>query len=519
MKLLLLICSISFSFHFNYIFAQAGELDPDFGDGGIVTRSLGPYNDEAYAMIIQDDGKILTAGFSSSGSDYDFALARFYSDGTIDYSFGTDGYTILNLGDIYELIVGVGLQSDGKIIVGGDTHNDANYDFIIVRFNTNGLIDSTFGVDGMQSVDFGGEDGMRAISVQNDDKIIAVGSDLNSTLDFAITRFTADGFPDNTFDDDGKLLTDIQGGNDIAFDVEVQADGKIVVVGQSQNEIDYYDDFTIVRYKTDGTMDSTFNSSGIVIKAISDDYDYATCVRLQTDQKILIAGTSYSGPGDYDFAVLRIKPDGTIDDSFNEVGFKVDGKSGNNDYLNAMTIQQDGKILLGGGVDIGSDFDMELLRFNTDGTEDFTFGASSSVITSINPYEDHINELQMTSDGKILAAGYTFDGEATQFALVRYLSGLNLGVINFLNADQIVKIYPNPVVYEALLQYELTVKTELSINIFNLQGEKISDLINNQIQEAGKYEQRILIPQELPHGNYLIIISSGTSDIAVQISK
>lgn len=520
MKYIFLLCTISFLFISKTIFSQAGMLDPDFGEDGIVTRSIGPYNDEANAMTIQPDGKIIIAGFSSSGTDTDFALARFNSDGTIDYSFGVDGYSILNLGYFYEIITDIALQTDGKIIVGGDTHNDANYDFAIVRFNTNGIIDSTFGVDGIQSVDFGSEDGIRGIVIQEDDKIIAVGSALNGPmLDFAVARFTANGFPDNSFDGDGKLLTDLQGGNDTAFDVEVQADGKIVVVGQSQNEIDYYDDFAIVRYKTDGTLDSTFNSNGIVIKAISDDYDYATCVNLQTDQKILAAGRSNSGFSDYDFAVLRINPDGTIDETFNEVGFKVDGKSGDREEANAMTIQQDGKILLGGGVELDSDFDMELLRFNTDGTEDFAFGASSSVITSINPYEDHITELQMTSEGKILAAGYTFNGESTDFALVRYLSGLNLGVINFSNADQIVKIYPNPIVHEALLQYELTTTTELSVNIFNLQGEKISCLIHKQIQEAGKYEQRILIPEELPHGNYLIILSSDIADIAIQISK
>jgi len=384
----------------------------NFGlNGGKVTTDFGGYNDYGYSVTVQADGKILVAGYSNG----EFAIVRYNSDGTLDSTFDSDGKVTTNFGGYYDDGRSVTVQADGKILVAGISYNGVVPEFAIVRYNSDGTLDSTFDSDGKVTTDFGSySDYGYSVTVQADGKILVAGTsdnyngyDYNS--DFAIVRYNSDGTLDSTFDSDGKVTTNFGGySDDWVYSVTVQADGKILVAGYSNG------DFAIVRYNSDGTLDSTFDSDGKVTTDVGS-YDYGYSVTVQADGKILVVGYSYNDSVySYDFAIVRYNSDGTLDSTFDSDGKVTTDFGGSNDWGHSVTVQADGKILVAGYS--GSDF--AIVRYNSDGTLDSTFDSDGKVTTDFGGYSDLGYSVTVQEDGKILVAGKS-NGD---FAIVRYNS-------------------------------------------------------------------------------------------------
>jgi uncharacterized delta-60 repeat protein len=239
--------------------------------------------------------------------------------GSLDLSFGSNGKVVTAIGSGYDYGYSAAIQSDGKIVVAGYRYNGSNDDFALVRYNADGSLDNTFDSDGKvtTAIGSGSEEGF-SVAIQIDGKIVVAGYSYNGlNHDFALVRYNADGSPDNTFDSDGKVTTAIGSGNDIAYSVAIQSDGKIVVAGESPNGSD--DDFALVRYNTDGSLDNTFDSDGKVTTAIGSSTDDGQSVAIQSDGKILVAGYSYNGSNG-DFALVRYNADGSLDNTFDSDG-------------------------------------------------------------------------------------------------------------------------------------------------------------------------------------------------------
>jgi len=162
-----------------------GSLDTSFGTGGIVTTPIGNSND-ASALGIQSDGKIVVAGGSSNGSNYDFALVRYNTNGSLDTSFGTGGIVNTPVGSSNDYARTLGIQSDGKIVAAGDSSNGSKNDFALVRYNANGSLDTSFGTGGIVTTPVGSSGGAYALAIQSDGKIVAAGSSNGSTYDLPL---------------------------------------------------------------------------------------------------------------------------------------------------------------------------------------------------------------------------------------------------------------------------------------------------------------------------------------------
>jgi uncharacterized delta-60 repeat protein len=328
-----------------------GSLDTGFGYSadGRASLAIGPKSNEGYGVALQPDGKILVAGASFNGTDSDFALARFTASGAVDSGFGSSGSTttpILSGNDVAEAVA---LQPDGKIIVGGYTYNGSNNDFAIVRYTPDGSVDSTFTGGGAAITPIGpSDDEVRALAVQPDGKIVAAGWSFNgSNYDFALVRYTANGSLDSSFGTNGKVVTPIGSGDERAFAVALQPDGKIVAAGRSHDDATGTNDFAVVRYKADGTLDSSFGSGGIVTTSIGTKGASANAVAVQPDGKIVAAG-SYLPDVKDDFAAVRYNPDGSVDGGFGTNGKVTVHISDDNDDGSAVVLQQDGKIVVVG---------------------------------------------------------------------------------------------------------------------------------------------------------------------------
>ncbi|MBH8576028.1 DUF4347 domain-containing protein, partial [Nostocaceae cyanobacterium CENA369] len=370
-------------------------LDNTFGNGGKVITDFGS-TDIGRSVVIQNDGKILVAGVSNNN----FAVVRYNSDGTLDTSFDTDGKVTTNLGST-DIAYSMAVQADGKILVAGKRGND----FALVRYNSNGSLDTSFDTDGQVTTDIGNatSDTAYSITLQTDGKILVAGV---SAGNFAVVRYNSDGTLDNSFGSGGKVTTDIGNAtSDTAYSITLQTDGKILLAGSSANN------FAVVRYNSDGTLDNSFGSSGKVTTNLGGT-DVAYSMVMQADGKFILAGKRTS-----DFALVRYNSDGSLDTSFGSSGQVItDIGSGTSDTAYSVSVQPDGKILLAGS----SANNFAVVRYNSDGTLDTNFNTTGKITTDIGG-TDIAYALTQQADGKIIVAGVS----ANNFAVARYTFNTN----------------------------------------------------------------------------------------------
>jgi uncharacterized delta-60 repeat protein len=364
-----------------------GSPDPVFDIDGTVTTDFG--RSESLGGLAFQPGHLVAAGSSISPLPFKantisqspslagaaFAVARYWLDGSLDPSFDGDGKVLTDFAGRAALAYDVVIQPDGKIVVAGtvDGVGVSDSDFGVARYNTDGSLDPTFGDQGLVTTDVGTEDQGWAVSLQGDGRIVAAGmTQVDETRDFALVRYNTDGSLDESFDGDGKRTIDF-GGLEFAFDVAMQADTKIVVVG-----------------------------------------------------------ATLGSPGSHDFAIARLNPDGSLDtqglDPYMDAPFGTDGKvttdfgAGDDDEATSVAIEPGGKILVAGLASPADALDgaYGLARYNVDGSLDSTFGAGGKVTTDFAPGEDAPWGIVIQRDGRIVLAG---SSASFDFALARYLVG------------------------------------------------------------------------------------------------
>jgi len=355
-------------------------------------------------------------------ANYTFSFTTRPSPGTLDINFDTDGIVKTAVGSSNSYAYAVAIQSDQKIVAAGSCSNGSNADFALVRYNADGSKDSGFGTGGIVITPIGsGDDFAYAVAVQPDGKIVVAGSSKDSYNKnvFAVVRYNADGTLDSTFLGGGKVTLAIGSTDDVAYGVAVQSDGKIVAAGSSFKGSGY--DFALVRYNTDGTPDSLFGTGGIVTTAIGSSYDVARAVAIQPDQKIVAVGYSDSGATGYDFAAVRYNTDGTLDSGFGSGGMATISIGTTYDYGWAAAIQSNGKIVEAGGYNHASgNFRFALARYDTNGMPDSLFGTAGIVTTPIGSSDDNAYAVAIQSDGKIVAAGHSKNVfNKNDFAVIR----------------------------------------------------------------------------------------------------
>jgi uncharacterized delta-60 repeat protein len=355
-----------------------GTLDTSFGGTGTVTTDFGSGNDFGRSVALQADGKIVVAGYAFNGSNNDFALVRYNADGTLDTGFSGDGMLTTAIGSGEDTAQSVTIQADGKILVAGVSHNGTNNDFALVRYNADGTLDTSFDGDGKLTTTIGtGDDVATSITLQSDGKILVGGRSHNGTNDdFALVRYNADGALDTSFNGDGKLTTDIGTDNDNGESVIVQTDGKILMVGDAKIGADT--EIVLVRYDANGTLDASFDGDGIVTTAIGPGDEKAMAVALQSDGKIVVTGESWNAT-DADIVIVRYNDDGSLDTSFDGDGIVTTGIGPDEDIGLGVTVQPDGRILVSGYSHNGTDYDFSVLRYNSDGTLDIEFDAVNTL--------------------------------------------------------------------------------------------------------------------------------------------
>lgn len=396
-----------------------GKQDDTFGSSGWALTYLGGTQDRAHAMAVQSDGKIVVAGQTGDSLNLNIVLLRYNADGSTDTTFGSNGVVITDLSS-YDVAYSVRIDASDRIVVGGTTLTANGLDFVLLRYNAAGMLDFTFGTNGHVTTDFaGGDDIASSIRILSSGEIVAAGSAFNGTdFDFALAKYGSNGVLVILFGSFGRVMHDFGGTLNSGTALRVQPDGKLVLAGSSGTGTSM--DFAVARYNTDGTIDTAFGSSGVVTTDFSGGPDSLMSVAFQSDGKIVVSGQAYNDVTGYDFAMARYTTSGVLDPTFNGSGKTTTDFLQPSDVTSAA-IQNDGKTILAGVVGHGN-YMLALARLNRDGTVDSTFGVNGVVQTSLTTGWQVYNDVALQADGKIVAVGAAiFDGDYDLIA-VRYNS-------------------------------------------------------------------------------------------------
>lgn len=364
-------------------YTQPGEPDTTFGEYGFVITDIGE-KDAISTIVIQPDQKIISAGSTGPGFGgiSDIAIVRNNPDGSYDKNFGDNGIVIIDYDDGDITGNAMLLQPDGHIVIAGAVNHqhattyEFEDDFLVIRLNKNGELDTTFGDTGIVITDLGSWwDEAHEVLIQSDGKIIVAGlsvSETNGKASFSMVRYELDGSVDTTFGVNGVIHTFIQG-NAVANSGAIQPDGKIILAGYTLEE--YEEDFAVVRYHQDGMVDTTFGINGIVQTDISDNdlSDAAQSIIIEGDGKISLVGYANYALGEpiSNSGMVRYNTNGTLDEDFGVNGVKIIN-IGSSSYLNDH-LALNGTYILIGAATVDSITRGLIVQLNNTGEFDTTF--------------------------------------------------------------------------------------------------------------------------------------------------
>jgi len=503
---------------------ESGAVVNSFGTSGFITNNFGG-DDHAYGMTVNASGQIIQVGTSINtvsgiGS---FAIALYSSGGVLDATFDGDGRVTTTIGD-YAVATSV-VQNGSVIYVGGYSQNSVsgNFEFTLARYQTsNGaLIGTTTTAIGTNSY-------INSIALQSDGKIVAAGyTQTGSVYQFALVRYNSDGTLDASgFGTGGIVTTQILTNNDIAYDVAVQSTGNIVAVGSAYNGTNL--DFAVARYSSGGVLDNSFDGDGKKTVSIGSGNDVAYSVVIQPDGKILVAGTKAGTTND--FAITRLTTGGATDNSFGETSpglTTIDFSGTSNDKGYDIALGSD-YIMFGGYSDnaLGTarmvntsiTLPVHLISFNASrlsGSVALSWQSANEKNVYAFEIERSADGIHFTKIGSVAAAGnsdyiknYSFEDQqpgAINFYRLRVINTNNsveyskIIAVRFENSITL-QAFPNPARNSLNLQITQP-KGPIRIQLFDMTGRMVKAL---ELQSNGSTMSTSVDVSNLTKGAYLL---------------
>ncbi|HBS86366.1 MAG: hypothetical protein A2W91_19320 [Bacteroidetes bacterium GWF2_38_335] len=475
-----------------------GSLDESFGGSGYFHSAIGVNYSWTGAMEIQNDGKIIIGGYSVDSLYPHFTLVRYNGDGSFDNSFGENGISFVQIGLLSNIRSVICLE-DGNILASGYTRIDeSTYNFITANYNSDGSINSSFGNEGFSNVNVENSSNIYFGGLQSDGKIVLCGysGDLNTGI--SLIRFNNDGSLDTSFGTDGFSINKFSESQDVeAWAGAIDSEDRVITTGMIYDAPLLKNNIAVVRFLADGSLDSGFGTNGLIITSIDETDAFGNAVAIQPDNKIIIAASSQQNA-----VIIRYNTDGTLDNSFGTNGLVITDFDTTESEAYAITIQNDGKIIVAGvsGTNaMNGNGDFAMLRLNTDGSIDSTFGEGGKVHTDIAGGNDVAFIAKSQNDGKIVLSGISFFNDHYNIALARYHG--NGTFINDYSPKNNLRLFPNPT--EGIFTLEISEKDVFPVNI-EIRNQ-FGELTKTFIAKNNKTEINI---SQMPAGMYFIKVYS-----------
>lgn len=488
--------------------AQTIVPDRSFSSDGKLIQSISTGFDAATSVVLQPDGKIIAA--IELYDDGNIGLMRLNRDGSPDASFGISGIVMTDMG-ITEQATAIALQPDGKIVVGGVSSDSKNPDMLILRYHNDGSLDAGFGSGGAVIIDMGLEESVRALALAPDGKIVISG-ETSSFIEtkMLLVRLNTNGSLDKSFDVDGRQTHD----NAMGLAVAVQSDKKILVSGN-----DYY----TIRYKENGSIDSSFGKDGITsgmlpLNGICKD------ILVQPDGAILLGGMAYNGSYE-DFGLTRLNPDGSLDAGFGSGGYIMTnfgyGPEHNKASVSSLLYQPDGKILAAGSsfASAGSVSAawFALVRYDHNGSLDAGFNGTGYVLEQMGNDLDYCNDAVLQPDGRIVLVGQSLTKGEYNTAFLRLAGDSSLSIPAPAATSFRAAVHPNILHPDSRLQLNLNTAATTSADLYSMDGRFILRAVQPEWRSAGAQQVSLHALSGIAPGQYILQVSCGQERIALPL--
>ena len=386
---------------------SAGALDLSFGIGGRVTTRLPvPSDDYGNSTAIDSHGRILVAGYTTNGSNIDFAVARLTPAGLPDTSFGGTGLVTFAFGPSDEYAYGMTVDSQDRVILAGDMHNGSSASVLAVaRLTAAGTLDPSFDGDGKQTIDFGSSyDVAFGVAVDSLDRIVVAGAPGIGT-DFEVARLTATGALDNSFAGDGKQTFSVGSYGEGEWGVAIDSQNRVVVCGGVLNGSS--DDFAVARLTVGGALDGSFDGDGIqTIDFGGGANEVAYGVAIDSLDRVVVAGCTQTGSNS-DFAVVRLTSAGALDSSFDGDGKQTIDFGSLSDFAYGVTIDSLDRIVVVGNTSNGSNKDFAVARLTGAGALDSSFDGDGKKTIALGSGDDQALAVAVDTLDRVVVAGNT----------------------------------------------------------------------------------------------------------------
>lgn len=404
----------------------AGTLDPSFGTGGKTIATITAGDDYPSTMMLQQDGKAVVVGTipgatGDLATSSNFAVTRFNTDGTLDTTFGTNGTTKISFG-AFSNAYGLAIQGDGRIIAVGEAavSTTSRFDFAIARLNVNGTLDTSWGGSGILTTIVGaGNSRAASVVLQANGEVVVGGTEYNGTRnDFALARYLANGSLDTSFGNRGTLNTGVGSAGNFGIIVRMQADQRIVLAGNYANT-GSSGSIAVLRYLSNGSLDTSWNGNGIATASLGSATTVSGVV-VQSDGRVVVAATAFLN-GFNDFAALRYNTNGALDTTFGGGrGFVTTAFQGSGATAYGLAVDPAYRIVVAGEVNSGGFEQYGLVRYTISGTLDASFGTTGRVTGSVGTGNSLATGVRIQDDGNIVASGPAQNGgNGVDFSILR----------------------------------------------------------------------------------------------------
>lgn len=462
----------------NILFAQVVELDKTFGNNGHTITSFEAYSAEANSIELQSDGKILLAGFGEIDTDNDIVVVRYLPNGELDTSFALDGRFILNISDARDRCHGIAVDSKDNIFLTGYTvGEDFLFKAFVIKLNLNGVIDSTFAKNGVwiSKLENSFED-FRAILLQADEKILITGkTEIIGEPAVSIVRLNADGTLDTEFGENGRANVAVPSTSNFNPKFAKLNTNEEIITGGFL--LDGSTDIILVKFGSNGDIDPTFGNDGILIDDTNYN-EYANSMAIQKDNKILVCSSVDNGQN-RDFGLVRYNQDGLLDTDFGTNGRIFTDFFQITNSAHSISLQEDGKIILGGFVVSSPNANYAIARYDTIGNLDKSFGGNGKIVTDLG-LSDYIFVTKIMPNNNLLCAGNSITADnISSFSIARYLLETTTNSLDIALANQLT-VFPNPSNGNFVLSNKFERLNIKSIHVFNSVGQQIQTITNIQ---------------------------------------